>query len=132
MTEEEKIILLEIDNLYSELLKEPNGTWNGSFMMKASGYNYSHKALKLRDKIFELYNKHNPDYLTEHDIGAITHTCEKEVSFVKYYYDRSIKNNAAKKRHTEFLDSMYKANQQIYMDIFSVLEKIKEIKITTV
>jgi hypothetical protein len=128
MTEEEKTILLEIDNLYSELLNEPSGKWNGSYMMKPSGHNYRYKAEKLKDKVFELYHKHNPDYLTQHHIGAIAHTCDKEVSYVEYHYDLSIKNNAPKKRHTEFLDSMSKANQQIHRDIFSVFAKINEIK----
>jgi hypothetical protein len=128
MTEEEKTILLEIDNLYLELLNEQSGTWNGNYMMKPSGHNYRYKAEKLKAKVFELYDKHNPDYLTQHHIDAIAHTCDKEVSYVEYHYGLSIKNNAPKKRYTEFIDSMNIANQQIRRDIFSVFFKIKEIK----
>lgn len=128
MTEEEKAILLEIDNLHTELIEEPNGKWNGRYMQEPSGYNYCRNAEKLKDKVFELYNKFEPDYLTQHEIGAIAHTCDKEVSYVEYHYDLSRKNNAAKKRHTEFINSISKANQQIRLDIFSVFAKIEEVK----
>lgn len=128
MTEEEKALLLEIDNLHTELIEEPNGKWIGRYRQEPSGYNYCQNAEKLKDKVFELYNKFEPDYLTAHDIDAIAHTCAKEVLNVDSYYDDSIKKNAAKKRHTEFIDSIYKANQQIGRDIFSVFVKIDEVK----
>lgn len=128
MTEEEKALLLEIDKLHTELIEEPNGKWNGRYMQEPSGYTYCRNAEKLKDKVFELYNIFKPDYLTQHEIGAIAHTCDKEVSYVQYHYDLSRKNNAAKKRQTEFIDSIYKANQQIRIDIFSVFAKIEEVK----
>lgn len=128
MTKEEKDLLLEIENLYNELFQESIGTWNGSYMMKPSGYSYSHKAEMLRDKVFELYDKFKPEYLSINDLEAIAHTCDKEVSYVEYHYNNSIKNNAPKKLHTEFLDSISTANQQIRLDIFSLLTKIDEIK----
>lgn len=128
MIEEEKAILLEIDKLYTELLQESSVKWNGSFMIQPSGFSYRHKADELKKKVFELYNKFKPDYLNGQDLYALAHTCEKEVSYVEYYYNLSIKKNAAKKRHAEFLNSIYKANQQIRVDIFSLLAKIEEIK----
>jgi hypothetical protein len=128
MKDEEKNILLEIDKLYMELLQAPSGDWNGSYMMKPSGYGFTRIAQKLNDKVLELFNEFNPDYLTMHHVDALDHTCHKEVSYVEYHYDLSIKKNAAKKRHTEFIESMYTAIRQIDLDIFSLLLKIKEIK----
>ena len=128
MTDEEKALLLEIDNLHTELIEEPTRKWNGRYMQEPSGNNYCHNAERLMEKIFELYNKFEPYYLTEHEIDAIAHTCDKEVSYVKYNYDLSIKNNAAKKRHTEFIDSIFTANLHIGRDIFSVFAKIEEVK----
>lgn len=128
MNEEEKKCLLEIDNIYNELTEEPSGKWNGSFLLKPSGYNYCRNAERLKEKVFELYNEFKPDYLSEHELGAIAHTCDKEVSFVDYHYNLAIKGNAEKKRNTEFLDSIHKANQQINLDLFPLFTKIEEVK----
>jgi len=128
MIEEEKAMLLEIDKLYTELLQESSSRWNGSFMTQPSYTIYRYKADELKKKVFELKTKFNPNYLNASDLEALAHTYEKEVSYVEYYYNLSIQKNAAKKRHTEFLDSIYKANQQIRVDIFSLLTKIEEIK----
>jgi len=128
MNEEEKKILLEIDSIYTELTEEPSGKRTGSYMQKPSGYNYCRNAERLKEKVFELYNEFKPDYLSEHELGAIAHTCDKEVSFVDYHYNLAIKRNAAKKRNIEFLNSIYKANQQINLDLFSLFAKIEEVK----
>lgn len=128
MTKDEINLLLEIDKIYSDLVEEPTGKWTGSYVLKPSGYSYTGNANKLKDKIFELYNTFSTDYLDENALHAIAHTCEKEVSYVEYHYDRSIKKNAAKKRHTEFINSIYTANEQIHRDLFSLFAKIEEIK----
>lgn len=128
MTEEEKALLLEIDNLHIELIEEPNGKLNGMYRQEPSGYNYCQNAKKLKDKVFELYDKFEPDYLAKLEIDAIDHTYDKEVSYVDSNYNRSRKMNATKKQHTEFINSIHKANQQIRLDIYSVFAKIEEVK----
>lgn len=108
--------MLEIDTLYKELLQETNG------------YNYCWKVKNLRDKVFELFNKFNPDYLSQQTIHELRHTYNKEVSYVDSAYEEIRKNKAPKKIHTEFLNSMHAANRQIRIDILSVLMEIKKIK----
>lgn len=116
MTVEEKTLLLEIDSLYKELLRETNG------------YSYLRNAKELENKIFELYNTFSPDYLSLNDVSMLQHTCGKEVSHVEYHFRETQKSRAAKKRYTEFLESISKANDQIRIDIISLLIKIKEMK----
>lgn len=116
MTEEEKTLLHEIDALYNGLLRE------------TSGYSYLRIAKELVDKVFELFNAFNPDYLSEDDISALHHSYNKEVSHVEYHFRESQRKKAAKKRYAEFIDSMRKANDQISRDIFLLLVKIKEMK----
>lgn len=128
MIEKEQNTLLEIDNIHTELNEESTGKWTGTYMQKPSGYNYCQNAERLRNKVFELYNNFKPDYMTENMLDAIAHTCSKEVSHVEYNYKLSIKRNAAKKRNTEFLDSIDKANKQIYLDLFSLFKQIEEVK----
>lgn len=126
--EEEKALLLEIDELHSKLLQEPFGHWNGVHKLKPSGYNYSRNAKLMLEKILMLVSKFNPNYITSHDISAYSHTCDKEVSYVDYHDKEASKKNAAKKRNTEFIDSIHEANRQINLDLFSLFLKIKEIK----
>ena len=116
MTDEEKTLLLQIDTLYNELLRETDG------------YNYCWKAKDLRDKVFELFNEFNPDYLSQQTIHDLGHTYNKEVSYVDSAYVETRKNKAPKKRHTEFLNSMHTANRQIKIDILSVLMEIEKTK----
>lgn len=128
MNEEEKKLLFEIDNIHTELTEEPSGKWTGRYMQEPCGYNYCRNAERLKEKVFKLHTEFKPDYLSEITLEEIVHTFNKEVSFVDYHYKLAIKKNAAKKRNTEFLDSIYKANQQINLDLFSLFAKIKEVK----
>ena len=128
MNKEEIDLLLEIDKIYSDLIEEPTGKWTGSRMLKPSGYSYTGNAKKLEEKVYKLYNTFNPDYLDENTLHALSHTCGKEVSYVEHHYDRSIKRNAAKIRHTEFINSIHKANEQIHLDLFSLFAKIDDVK----
>ncbi len=128
MTEDEKNLLLEIDKLYTELINEPFGRWTGSYHTKPDGGAYCKNAEKIKNIIFKLYNDFNPEYLDENDLDMISHTCEKEVGYVDYHYDLSIKNNAPKIRNTEFLNAMGSASDRIRRELSSVFEKIDEIK----
>lgn len=121
-------LLTEIDNLYNQLLEEPFGRWRGSIKLEACAYNYTRNAVKLKDTIYSLYNEYKPQYLDVSMLSSISHTCEKEVSYVQYHYDESRKSNAAKKRHTEFISSISKANDQIKLDLYAVFTMIKEMK----
>ncbi|WP_159520753.1 hypothetical protein [Sunxiuqinia indica] len=127
MTEEEKKVLLDIGSLYKELLNEPYGKWNGRHKEEPSAYSYCRNAESLKNQVYELFNTFHPDYLSENQLGDFSHTCDKEVKNVEHIYERAIKRNAAKMRHTEFLQAIHNANKQIKSDLYSVFSKIKEI-----
>lgn len=128
MEVEEKKLLLEVDSLHSELLNESMGRWNGRYIEEPSGYNYRRNVNALLEKVYELRTKFNPEYLSEHSVGAFSHTCNKEVSFVEYHYEKAIKKNAAQIRKRELIAAIDKANRQIKSDLFSLFLKITEIK----
>lgn len=128
MTDEEKELLIDIDELYTQLHQSTSGNWIGTYLMPPSGYKFTHITNKINEKVLELYDEFHPEYLKMHNVDKLDHTCNKEVHFVEHHYDLSIKKNAAKKRHTEFIDSMHKPVRQIELDIFTLLQKIKEIR----
>ncbi len=128
MEEKEKAKLLEIGELYDKLKNEPKGIWNGTYKIEPNGNTYKSNAEKLLNEVITLYNDFKPDYLPEQNLDALSHTCSKEVDYVVNDYNESIKPRAAKKRYTEFLNSISKANNQIKLDIYSLLKKVEEVK----
>ena len=119
MDKEEKTLLLEIDKIITTLEECLNGKWCGS---------YSHNALKLRDKVIELYNQFKPEYLSKEAVSALDYTCDKEVLFVDYHVKQANKRNAAKKRQSELINSINTANNIIKNNIYTLIKKIEEIK----
>lgn len=126
MEAEEKKILMEIDSLHSELLNESMSRWNGRYTEEPSGYNYRRNINNLLEKVYDLREKFNPEYLTEHNVSAFSHTCNKEVSYVEYHYEKAIKKNAAQIRKRELVAAIDKANRQINLDLFSLFLRITE------
>ena len=128
MNPEEVKLLEEIDDLRSEMLNEPHGHWNGLYTMKPSGTRYSMTANQMLKKILQLKSKFNPDYLNDISISAYAHTCNKEVSYVEFRYEKTLKKNAAQIRQKEFIEAIHKTNRQIESDLFTLFNKISEIK----
>lgn len=128
MTDEEKILLLEIDSLYKKLLQEPDPKWDGrSTKLKPDGTRYSINAKELERKVIKLHKEYNPAYLHDQVVRMFQQTCHKEVPNVQRCYDDAIKNGASRKRYTEFTQSMDEANYQIQIDLSSLLNEIKNL-----
>lgn len=53
--------------------------------------------------------------------SGLSHTAGKEVGYIKYHQDLMHKKNAAKVRRTEYYNSISKAVDQVYMDIFNIM-----------
>lgn len=116
MEEEELKLLNEIDLLHEKLLCLGNG------------YTYAQCATSLLDKVVELCNKFEPDYIEDIEIRQLYHTCNKEVDFVKHQQEKVSKPRASKKSKNELIDKMEKATNQIEIDIYSLFKKIDELK----
>jgi hypothetical protein len=127
MTEEEKKLLIEIDSLHGKLLQESMSRWNGIYTEEPSGYSYRRNANALLEKVYELREKFNPEYLSGHCVGAYAHTCNKEVSYVEYHHEKAIKKKAPQIRKTELVTAINKSNTQINLDLFSLFLKISEL-----
>lgn len=129
MEEKEKQLLKEIDELHDKLASEPYGTIfpNGG-VLPPSGYSYQNNAETLSKKVLKLYNDYHPEYINEHAIDSLIHTCDKEVNYVVSKSREANKSNAAQKRKTELTSEMNKATSQIELDVFSLFLKIRQLK----
>lgn len=130
MTQEERTLLLEIGELYQKLKDEPNGTYSltRKCIIKPDGNNYVRNAQLLVIKVEKLNNNFNPEYLNEETLREFLHTFDKEVGYVESNYAISTKPSATKKANSEFIRSMYVATHQIEIDLYSLFNKIDEIK----
>ena len=105
---EEKELLIQIDGLFTELLKV--GIGNGS------SYSYGITVKKLSEKVFLLYNEVRPKYITGTDLERISSTCQEASARVPGYKPKELMNKAR----------MY--NSQIQRDIFGVFQAIQALK----
>ena len=129
MTDEEKTLLLEIDSLYKELLRETNPIWNGRGLRpEPSGYTYCRNAKLLQAKVNELWNEYKPDYFSDQELRMFQLPFSKEISNVERAYDLARKPRAAKLRNNEFIKSMHEANERIRKDLYSLFKEIEIIK----
>ena len=119
MNEEEKRLLLVIDNLQTQLLEEGNN---------CNGYAYRRIAHLLFDKVLELFNKFSPNYLTISNIERLGQTVSEEGERIVAKYEEVRKPNSSQVRKIELMSKINSANSTISMDIFSVFQKINEIK----
>lgn len=120
---EEETLLREIENLYDKLKQNKNGTYIGSCKIGEPGFCYKLYADELLKKVRKLYFSFHPDYLDESDIADFMHTIDKEVCYVDSLYQEVIKPNATKKKKAELDKAINKANNQIKLDLHSLLNK---------
>ncbi len=130
MNEEEKSLLLEISELYKKLKDEPNGTYSSirGGLIKPDGNSYVRNANSLKEKVENLFNTFAPEYLDEETLRQFIHTCNKEVGYVEYHYDKQIKPRSSKKAYSDFIRSMDFATHQIEINLSSLFNRIDEIR----
>lgn len=120
MNEQERILLLEIDELHNKLKEEP--------ITSSNGYDYVRNANSLKEKVENLFKTFAPEYLDEETLREFIQTCNKEVGYVEYHYDKQIKPRSSKKAYSDFIRSMDVATHQIEIDLSSLFNRIDEIR----
>lgn len=84
---------------------------------RESSYAFEHRITELRDLVHQLeaFEEHKGN--ADMTVGYLNHTLGKEVAFTHEYYKESIKRNAAKKRKTEYYESVNEAISQVATDL---------------
>lgn len=113
MKQNERELLIEIDHLYTDLLAEQNG------------YYYKHNADVLKHKVFELYHRFNPEYLSYDTVYSLDHTCRKEVNYVVSNYENTVRNESSKRSKVKYINFRDEANLQIGVDLIHLFGEIK-------
>ena len=128
MDRNEYTLLKEIKELYHKLKQNVYGEYRGGFKIGKPGFGYDSLANKLLNKVQELHNTIQVDYLDIYDIQQLMATINKEVAYVEYYYQKALKPNASKKCKEEVYCAINKANDQIKLDLSGLFKKIDEIE----
>ncbi|MBW9204043.1 hypothetical protein EVD33_14145 [Bacteroidales bacterium SW292] len=105
-----------------------HGEYRNLTKIGGPGFCYHSYAQELLNKVFELYNTYHPEYLILSEIGDFMHTMDKEVAFVEYAYQESIKPRSSQKMKNEVCNAIIKANKQIKLDLFRLFPKMKELQ----
>lgn len=91
----------------------------------SSPFILQHYVKQILEQISELNAiDDSENYL--HIYGCLSHTLNKEVGYVEYAYDKTLKRNAAKIRQKEYRQELENAIRQIHLDIFTLLIDRKE------
>lgn len=128
MDTNEYTLLKEIKELYHKLEHNVYGEYRGGCKIGEPGFSYDILVKKLLEKVMELHNTIQVDYLNMSDIQALMVTINKEVAYVEYYYRKALKPNASKKCKEEVYCAINKANDQIKLDLYGLFKKIDEIE----
>lgn len=128
MDAKETTLLKEIRTIYDKLEQNVYGEYRGSIKIGEPGFCYDIHAKELSNKVLELYNTFQPEYLSLSEIGDFMHTMDKEVAFVVYDYQESIKPRVSQKKKNEVCKAINKANEQIKLDLFRLFRKIDELQ----
>lgn len=121
-----KALLEEIRAIYNKLEQNTRGEYRGITKIGEPGFCYSTHVQELFKKVLELYRIYHPEYLSQSEIGDLMHTIDKEVAFVEYAYQESIKPRASQKKKKEVCNAIIKANKQIKLDLFRLFQEMEE------
>ena len=120
-------LLEEIRSIYNKLAQNIHGEYRGMTKIGEPGFCYNTHAQELLKKVLELHHTYHPEYLSQQEIGDLMHTIDKEVAFVEYAYQDSIKPRVSKKMKNEVCNAIIKANKQIKLDLFRLFQKMEEL-----
>ena len=122
MNDNEKQLLIEIDDLHQKLLQEPKGRMRGIVVLDPDCYFYYKTACDLKDKIVEL--RDNPAVkvqyavVTDQQINSLYNS--REVNYIKNHY-----SDSNKEKIVSLLNS---ANKEIDILFNSIFQKINDLK----
>ena len=128
MDTKEEALLEEIRAINNKLEQNIHGEYRNQTKIGEPGFSYYIHAQELLNKVLELYNTYHPEYLNQSEIGDFMHTMDKEVAFVEYDYQESIKSRVSRKKKNEVCNAIIKANKQIKLDLFRLFQKMEELQ----
>lgn len=128
MNANEYTLLKEIEELYHKLEQNVYGEYRDGYKIGEPGFGYDILVKRLFEKVLELHNSIQVDYLNISDIHALMVTINKEVASVEYIYQKAIKPNASSKCKEEVYYAINKANKQIQLDLKGLFKRIDEIE----
>lgn len=128
METKERALLEEIRAIYNKLEHNIHGEYRNLTKIGVPGFCYHIHAQELLNKVLELYSTYHPEYLNHSEIGDFMHTIDKEVAFVEYNYQESIKSGVSHKKKNGVCNAIIKANEQIKLDLFRLFQKLEELQ----
>lgn len=123
-----KALLEEIKATYNKLEQSVRGEYRGMTKIGEPGSCYNTHAQELFKKVLELQHTYHPEYLSQSEIRDFMHTMDKEVAYVEYAYQKSIKPKVSQKMKNEVCNAIINANKQIKLDLFRLFQKMEELQ----